>query len=114
MHHPAIITVLFHPDDEIGQKVADRFVTHFDKLGMRRAGVNMRLPVRLRSEALFVDGRLRPIEPEGGALQVIVVLHGPEMDDNKAPWLTVCEEARSTCAAVGLWRRLRAGRPISN
>lgn len=86
MSYPVIITLLHHPDDLISDKIRDGFIDHFDRLGMDRDGIHMRVPVRLRSLPLSADGALRPIVPRADRLDVIVLLQSDEMREEAAPW----------------------------
>jgi hypothetical protein len=93
--------LLFHPNDEVSVATANRFVSHFDKLGMRRAGVNVRVPVRFRSEALEANGTLKGIDIEGGVLDVIIVLYGADMSISDKPWMDLCAETEMKFRADG-------------
>jgi hypothetical protein len=93
MQHPVVITVLFHPNDPASDRIARTLVKHFDKLGMQRAGVQMRIPVRVRSEPLQSDGSLRPIDSTAADLDVVVVLYGVDMEEERDPWRNLCRDA---------------------
>jgi hypothetical protein len=58
---------------------------------MSRAGIHMRIPVRVRSEALGPGDALRPIVPAAGRLDVVVPIFSVELDDDAAPWLTLVD-----------------------
>ena len=101
MKHPVVITVLFHPEDKIGTAVADRFIRHFDKLGMARGGINVRIPVRFRSESYYADGMFLPISGEADLLDVAVLLYSPEMAMDDTPWKTLCLDAQAEFSRTG-------------
>ena len=94
MFSPVVITVAHHPADELGERVAAAFVTHFDRLGMERAGASTRVPVRLRSQALGRDGSLAPLRAQADRLNVVVVIYGLDMREDAGPWLEFCTNAR--------------------
>jgi hypothetical protein len=100
MPPPIVITVVFHPADEVGERIAAEFISHFDKLGMERAGASTRVPVRLRAEALGRDGALAPIRAQADNLNVIVVIYGLDMLESAGPWLALCQDARRVVAPL--------------
>ena len=100
LQHPVVITVVFHPKDDVGKKAANSFVAHFDRIGMQRSGVQTRVPVRFRSEALTKEGDLAPITRLGAEFDVIVVLYGPDIDDKPQRWRKLCEDAAKTGAPL--------------
>ncbi len=92
--HPVALTLLYSPQDAAACKIADMFVEHFDRIGMRRAGVHVRIPLRVRCEALdATNGTLYPIRRTGSELDVIVVLHGTAMDHDPGRWTALCSAA---------------------
>lgn len=100
LQHPVVITVVFHPQDEVAKRAADAVVAHFDKIGMRRSGVPMRAPVRFRSEPLTADGGLAPIAALASRLNVVIVLYGADIQDQIAPWEKLCREAEEHVAPL--------------
>ena len=76
MKHPVAITLVYHPKDKTSLQAAEAFVTHFDKIGMQRSGVQMRVPIRIRSEPLKAEGTLVPIKAVGSEFDTVVVLYG--------------------------------------
>ena len=92
MTHPVIVTIVHHPDDPVGAGIVAAMVGHFDCLGMSRAGVHMRIPVRVRSEALGPGDALRPIVPKAGRLDVVVPVLSAEMDEAAAPWMKLVDD----------------------
>jgi hypothetical protein len=77
--------VVHHPDDEVAASVLDAMVAHYDRLGMGRAGIHMRIPIRVRSEPLRAD-ELLEIGPDARRLDVVLFLQSGFIDDNPAPW----------------------------
>ena len=96
MQHPVAITLVHHPKDKTSVQAAETFVAHFDKIGMQRSGVQMRVPIRLRSESLHTDGSLAPIRDFGSKLDVVVVLYGPDIEEQPDHWRTLCREAKQS------------------
>ncbi len=68
---------------------------------MDRAGDNMRIPVRQRSEAIRADGALREIAPGATRLDVLVFLHSFETDELFAPWGALLEQTKKTFTESG-------------
>lgn len=101
MKYPVVITLVYHPKDQTSTRVADTFVAHFDKIGMQRAGVQMRVPIRLRSEPLGSDGSLAPIETsEGAKLNVVIVLYGADIAENPDHWFKLCRDAEQSVKPI--------------
>lgn len=96
MKHPVAITLVYHPKDETSVQAADAFVAHFDKIGMQRSGVQMRVPVRVRSEPLDDKGTLLPIKAVGSEFDVVVVLYGPDIEGKPGHWLKLCTDAAAS------------------
>jgi hypothetical protein len=93
MQHPVVLTLVYHPKDKTSAQAAERFVAHFDKIGMQRSGVQMRLPIRLRSEPLGPDGTHAPIQNLGSKFDVVVLLYGPDIEEQPKHWLALCRDA---------------------
>lgn len=95
MIHPVVITLVHHPDHALSRAIRDRCLDIFDKLGMERSGIHMRIPVRVRSDALTCNGDLKPIKQEGSHLNVIVFLRSSYMELNPGPWEKVLDDAEA-------------------
>jgi hypothetical protein len=98
MTSPVIITVVHHPADAVGASVLEAMVAHFDKIGMGRAGIHMRIPVRVRSEALRSDALLE-IVPEARRLDVVVLLQSDFLEPDSNPWKRLIEQMQDSSAA---------------
>lgn len=93
MRHPVVINVVFHPRDDVGKRVAEAFVAHFEKIGMQRAGAPVRAPIRFRSEPLTKEGLLSRIAPIAAKLNVVIVLYGPDVEAEPLRWVELCKAA---------------------
>lgn len=95
MPHPVVITLVHHPDHAPSHAICDRCLDVFDKLGMERSGIHMRIPVRVRADALTRSGDLKSINQEGSDLDVIVFLRSPEMELNSGPWEKLLDDSEA-------------------
>ncbi|VTZ51170.1 conserved hypothetical protein [Methylocella tundrae] len=110
MQYPVVITLIHHPKDTTSTRTAQAFVAHFDKIGMQRAGVQMRIPVRVRSEPLGADGSLAPIRALGANLNVVVMLYGVDIEEKPTHWLDLCRDAeRSVAPLFGIVTTIDSG-----
>ena len=100
MLHPVIFTVVYHPDDEASHKIAALIVEHLDRLGMERAGIHMRVPVRLRSLPLAPSGALRPLGVAAPELDVILVLHSMRMESAPDRWIELLRPLAEATAST--------------
>ena len=86
MLHPVILTVVYHPGDPASKETFAAIRKHLDRLGMERAGIHMRIPVRQRSQPFDRSGALRPLM-FGAKLDAVVVLHSGPMGRAPEPWI---------------------------
>lgn len=96
MRHHAITTLVFHPDDEASKVVATALCEQFDRLGMERAGIHMRIPVRFRSKPFTADGRLKPLAFKAATLDTVVVLESDELTEEPGAFAALFEALPDT------------------
>ena len=98
MTQPVILTFLFHPEDCVAKDFVKYAIDRIDQLGGGGGGIRMRIPVRIRSEALKTEGNLRPIAPSADRLDVIVFLQSQLTEADPAPWIALLDTVRRNFA----------------
>ncbi len=91
---PLVITFLHHPCDEVAARIVEAAAALAEGVGAERAGVFMRVPVRVRAEPIGLDGALRPIRPIASALDVVVFLESQEVEVEPAPFSALLAQVR--------------------
>jgi hypothetical protein len=93
---PVVLTFVHHPADEVAAAIVEAAAALAEGVGAERAGVYMRVPVRVRAQPFGLDGSLRPITPSASDLDVVVFLKSLEMqaEDAHAPFEALLKQVR--------------------
>lgn len=95
---PLAVTFIHHPDDVASAGLVEAAVSLVEGLGAERAGLFMRVPVRVRSQPLGPGPRLRPIHPETSVLDVVIFCHSVHVDVDPAPFHALLAQIRASFA----------------
>ena len=83
---PLTVTFIYHPADETAAGIVEAASALAEGLGAERAGIFMRVPVRVRSEPLGPGPALRPVLPESSVLDVVIFCLSAHVDVDPAPF----------------------------
>ena len=98
---PLVVTFAHDPGDAVAARLVDAAAALADGVGAERAGVFMRVPVRVRSAPLGLDGALRPVLPEADILDVLVFLQSQQTAMDPGPWTALLEGTKAAFAERG-------------
>jgi hypothetical protein len=96
---PLVVTFVHHHTSGPAERLVEDAAALAEGVGAERAGVFMRVPVRVRAEPLGRDGSLRPIALSASLLDVVVLLKSQEMEADAAAFDALLAQVRRDHAA---------------